>query len=350
MSAFVRSTTSVVARCALVSACLLALPLAASAQEIPASKPDPHAHHHGMQHAPAASKDDKASPKADPASMPDMQHAKPASGSHDMHHGHSMAPASPAAHDDHANHDMEMGSMQGGKAPPDARNPDYSDGIGYGDMSGMDMLDNAPFGMLMINQLEAFHGRDSNGQNWEIEGRYGNDVDKLWLRSEGERSGGRVGHASVEALWNRSLSTFWNTQIGVRHDNGHGPDRSWAAFGIQGLAPYWFELEATVYAGASGRTAVRLRAEYELLLTQRLVLQPELEVNLYGKNDPATRTGSGLSDAQLGVRLRYEIRREFAPYIGVNWGRRFGTSADYARADHHSVFDQQIVAGFRIWF
>lgn len=245
---------------------------------------------------------------------------------------------------------MTMGPMQGGNPPPDARSPDYSDGVGYGSMQGMDMADNTPLGMVLIDQLEAFHGRDANGQVWEAEGWYGNDTNKLWIRTEGERSRGKLDDGDLEAFWNHGIATYWGTQLGVRQDFGEGPKRTWAAFGVQGLAPYWFELQATAYAGANGRTAARLRAEYELLFTQRLILQPEAEVNLYGKNDPQRRIGSGVSDVQFGLRLRYEFHRQFAPYIGVNWVRRIGTTADYARQDRLPVLDRQIVAGVRIWF
>ncbi|WP_349256234.1 MULTISPECIES: copper resistance protein B [Nevskiales] len=245
---------------------------------------------------------------------------------------------------------MTMGPMQGGSPPANARSSDYSDGVGYGSMKGMDMADNAPLGRLLIDQLEAFHGRDANGQSWEAEGWYGNDENKLWVRTEGERSRGKLEDGDLEAFWNHNIATFWSTQLGGRQDLGEGPKRTWAAFGVQGLAPYWFEVEATGYVGASGRTAARLRAEYEMLFTQRLILQPEAEINLYGKNDPQRRIGSGVSDIQFGLRLRYEIRRQFAPYIGVNWVRRIGTTADYARQDHQPVLDRQIVAGVRIWF
>ncbi|SFK29768.1 copper resistance protein B [Rhodanobacter glycinis] len=245
---------------------------------------------------------------------------------------------------------MTMGPMQGGSPPPNARSPDYSDGVGYGSMEGMDMADKAPLGMVLIDQLEAFHGRDANGQSWEAGGWYGNDENKLWIRTEGERSRGKLDDGDLEAFWNHAIATYWSTQLGARQDIGAGPKRTWAAFGVQGLAPYWFELEATGYVGTNGRTAARLRAEYELLFTQRLILQPEAEVNLYGKDDPQRRIGSGVSDLQFGLRLRYEFHRQFAPYIGVNWTRRVGTTADYARQDHQPVLDRQIVAGVRIWF
>ncbi|MEO7066222.1 MAG: copper resistance protein B [Rhodanobacter sp.] len=246
--------------------------------------------------------------------------------------------------------DMRVGPMQGGSAPPNARSPDYSQGVGYGSMKGMDMADNAVQSMVLIDQLEAVHGRDANGQDWEVEGWYGNDSNKLWIRTEGERSAGKFENGDLEALWNHSLAPYWSTQLGARQDVGVGPGRTWAAFGVQGVSPYWFELEATAYAGSSGRTAARVRAEYELLLAQKLILQPELEANLYGKDDLQRRIGTGLSDVQLGLRLRYEMRREFAPYIGVNFVNRMGTTADFARQYHQPVFDRQIVVGIRIWF
>ncbi|WP_458789025.1 copper resistance protein B [Dyella jiangningensis] len=308
---------------------------ASSMPVAPTSSPsavDPHA---GMDHS----------------TMPGMAPmASPAPADHDQSMSHDTMPGMDHGAMSSMGSGMTMGPMQGGHAPPDARSPDYSDGIAPSHMKGMDMRDNAPLGMLLIDQLEAFHSRDAHGQNWEAEGWYGNDANKLWVRTEGERSGGKLEDANLEAFWNRPVATYWSTQLGARQDFGQGPHRTWAAAGIQGLAPYWFELEATGYVGSNGRTAARLRAEYELLFTQRLILQPEAEMNLYGKDDPARRIGSGVSDVQFGLRLRYEIRRQFAPYIGINWVRRIGTTADYARQDHQPVLDRQIMAGIRLWF
>ena len=332
-------------------------------------KPARHGTHgvppHVMQHAPTTAQSAEPMPMA----MPGMDHAMPAA-QPAAHAGEAMpAMAMPPAagapldrgqpqamgdmHDmgsAHGAHGMRDMRMQGGAAPPGVRSADYSDGLRYGDMGGMDMLDARPLGMLRLDRLEAFHGDQGNGHAWELNGWYGTDSDKLWLRSEGERERGRLGDADIEALWSHAVAPYWDTQLGLRHDFGGGPSRQWLAFGVQGLAPYWFELEATAYVGSSGRTAARLRADYELLLTQRLILQPELEANLYGKADPARRIGSGLSDASFGLRLRYEIRRQFAPYLGVVWTRRFGGTADFAREENHAVFDRQWVAGFRIWF
>jgi copper resistance protein B len=281
--------------------------------------------------------DHRAMPGSSPAAMGGTDHgAMPG-----MSHGAAQGNDSMAG--------MPMGPMQGGSAPTNARSSDYSDGLNHGSMEHMGMHGSAPFGMLLIDQFEAFNGKRGSGQTWEAQGWYGNDVNKLWIRSEGDRSRGKIEDGDVEVFWNRNVATFWSTQLGVRHELGDGPTRHWAAFGIQGLAPYWFELEATAYVGPSGRTATRLRAQYELLFTQRLILQPEFEINLYGKSDPARRIGSGVSDAQLGLRLRYEIRRQFAPYVGVVWTRRFGATADFARDDHQAIFDRQWVAGVRIW-
>lgn len=283
-------------------------------------------------------------PSSSAAPTPTMPHMD-----HGAMHGRPLHDRGHKGHDDSAMQGMSMGSMQGGSAPPGARSPDYSDGVGYGAMKPH-MVGDTAIGKLLIEQLEVFNGRDGHGQSWELGGWYGTDANKLWIRSEGERSAGEVQDGIIEALWNHAIASYWNTQLGVRHDFGAGPGRTWAAFGVQGLAPYWFEVEATGYVGASGRTAARLRVDYDVLFTQRLILTPELEVNLYGKDDPARGIGSGLSDLQLGLRLRYEIRRQFAPYIGVDWVRRVGASADYARADGAHTLDRQFVAGVRIWF
>ena len=336
-----RRDTSPAPRCLALLAALLALPLAAVAQSAPTS-------------AGSAAKPAVEAPvrKAKKPKAPDT----PAPSSAGMHDGMDHGPVSGISHG--VAHDansasgtaMAMGPMQGGRAPADARSGDYSDGIVASPARGLHMHGSMPTGMLLVDQLEAFHGRNGNGRSWEAEGWYGSDTDKLWLRSEGERSGGRFEDGEVEMLWNHAVTTFWSTQLGVRHDFGVGPQREWTAFGVQGLAPYWFELEATAYVGPAGRTAARLRAHYELLFTQRLILQPELEMSFHGKSDPARGVGSGLTDTKLGLRLRYEIRREFAPYIGVVWTRRFGATADFARADHQAALDRQWVAGVRIWF
>jgi copper resistance protein B len=223
---------------------------------------------------------------------------------------------------------------------------DAADGSSMSDV--MQMNDDAAFGMVKFDELEhAF--ANGNPVMWEGDAWYGGDFDKVWLRSEGEHEDGRL-DAKTELFWDHAFSSFWDWQLGARRDSGLGGDRNWTAFGVRGLAPYWFDVEATAYAGEQGRTALRLRTEYEILFTQRLILQPEFEMNIYGKNDPQREVGSGLSDAEFGLRLRYEISRELAPYVGVVWQRRFGDAARFARTDGRDPSDAQLVAGIRFWF
>lgn len=246
---------------------------------------------------------------------------------------------------------MDMGSMQGGKAPPDARDPDaYAEGVRSGPMRGMDMADDDRFGRLLIDKLEYAHGNGPDAAVLDAQAWHGGDYDKLWVKAQGERASGRLQDLRAEALWDHAIAAFWGFQLGARHDFGEGPGRDWAAVGIQGLAPYWFDVEATAYAGPSGRTAARFAAEYDLLLTQRLILQPDLGVTLYGKDDPERGIGSGLSSMDFGLRLRYEIRRQFAPYVGVVFDQKYGDTADFARAANGSAHEVKLVLGIRAWF
>jgi copper resistance protein B len=219
----------------------------------------------------------------------------------------------------------------------------------------MQMDDTTRFGKVMFDQLEWRDADAGEGRaTWDAQGYYGGDYDKLWVKTEGKYVSGAsdsgIRDADVEVLWNRVISAWWNVQAGGRQDFGPGQSRTWAAIGIQGLAPQWFETEATVYASDEGRTAARVKAQYDLLLTQRLVLQPFAEANLYGRSDPEHQLGSGLSDLEVSVRLRYEVRREFAPYIGLVWLRRFGGTADLARSAGGDASDLELAAGLRVWF
>jgi copper resistance protein B len=179
---------------------------------------------------------------------------------------------------------------------------------------------------------------------------FGRDYNRLVFKAEGDIAKGKLQESRTELLWGHAIATFWDTQAGMRYDSGVGPDRGWLAFGVQGLAPYWFEVDAAAYVGNNGRTALRLGAEYELLLTQKLVLQPRVEVNGYGKSDEARGIGAGLSEAQAGLRLRYEFTRQFAPYIGVERTGKFGQTANLARAEGESTGATRWVAGVRFWF
>lgn len=299
----------------------------------------------------------QAQPAHDMSAMPGMDHDQMKG----MDHGAmDMAPtARPALNKDGKNSMVGMGdmsgggmkAMQGGPPPPDARDPDaYSEGLRLGPMPGMSMADDKPYAHLLFDRLEVFRHDGENGQAVDAQAWYGGDINKLWLELDAERSGGRLGATRMEALWNRAIAAYWSSQVGIRHDVGEGPARNWAAFGVQGLAPYWFELQATAYVGDGGRTALRFEAEYELLLTQRLILQPTVKLDLYGKDDPEREIGSGLSSAGAGLRLRYELTRKFAPYIGVVWSRKLGNTAGFARDAGATVQQTKAVAGVRIWF
>ena len=171
---------------------------------------------------------------------------------------------------------------------------------------------------VLIDQLEVRNADDGNPWVLDGQGWIGKDLQKLWLKVEVERNDGETEEAELQALYSQAIAPFWDIQVGLRQDFQPSPNRSWAVIGLQGLAPYLFEIDTALFVGESGRTALRLKAEYELLFTQRLILTPEIEANFYGKNDEELGIGSGLSDLNTGLRLRYEIRREFAPYIGVN--------------------------------
>jgi copper resistance protein B len=217
----------------------------------------------------------------------------------------------------------------------------------------MQMDDTTRFSKVMLDQLEWRDGDTGEGRaTWDAQGYYGGDYDKLWIKTEGKYvPNGRTGvhDATVETLWDHVISTSWSMQAGARQDFGAGESRTWAAVGLQGLAPQWFQTEASVYVSDEGRTAARVKAQYDLLLTQRLVLQPFAEANFYGRSDAAHQIGSGLSDMEISFRLRYEMRREFAPYVGVVWLRRFGRTADLVRATGGEASDWELTAGLRVW-
>ncbi len=219
----------------------------------------------------------------------------------------------------------------------------------YNAPGGHQVHDSGVNSMLLVNQLE-WQGGDGNAQSWDIKGWVGGDIDRLWLRSEGERSAGRTESAEAQALWGRAISPWWDLVGGVRQDFKPGASQSWAAFGLQGMALYNFEAEATLFVGESGHTAARLEGDYDILLTNRLILQPTAELNFYAQNDPQRGVGSGLAESDLGLRLRYEVRREFAPYVGLSWNRTYGQTAQYARDEGEDVNQLHWVVGVRLWF
>lgn len=207
------------------------------------------------------------------------------------------------------------------------------------------------YSQWMLDRLEYRAGKGADGYAWEGEGWIGGDINRFAVKSEGEGTvGGSLERAEVQALYSRAIDPWFNLQAGVRQDFGEGPDRSYAVIGIDGLAPYWFEVGAEAFLSTRGDAHLRLEASYDQRITQRLILQPRAELNFAAQDVPENRIGSGLSNAELGLRLRYEFRREFAPYVGVSWDRRFGDTARYARADGDRATSKSIVAGVRVWF
>ena len=203
---------------------------------------------------------------------------------------------------------------------------------------------------IQFNRLEAWDADPGSGQAWEGRAWFGGDLRRLWLRSEGERIGGSTHGADLEVLYGQATGPWWDLLAGLRHDFSPGPSRTWAAIGVQGLAPYKFEVSATAYVGSGGHTAFNAEVEYELLFTSRLILQPLLEVELHGRDDPQRGIGSGLSTMEAGLRLRYEVTRQFAPYLGLVHERSFGGTADHHRRHGEAVDHTRWVAGVRWWF
>ena len=203
---------------------------------------------------------------------------------------------------------------------------------------------------LIVDRLESITTSTDSAMTYDMQAWYGATYDRALIRAESDVRGGNSQNARNELLWSHAISAFWDSHLGVRYDSGAKLNRSWLALGVQGFAPYWLYVEATAYLNEQGRTAFRLELEYDLLLTQRLVLQPRIEMNIYGKNDPVHAIGEGLSTLEAGVRMRYEVSREFAPYLGFDWDGSFGNTASYAKHHSNNTQANNFVAGIHFWF
>ena len=221
-------------------------------------------------------------------------------------------------------------------------------------MSGWEppMMDNPIIWHVLFDQLEGRTNGPDNEFRWDGEGWIGTDMNKLWFKSEGFVEHGKATDGDTEALYDRPIPflRYFDAQAGVRYDLDSNPGRTWGAIGIEGLAPYFFQFQPTFYFSNRGRFAGRLMGTYDLLITQRLILQPEIEMNFYSKRDPSRAIGSGLSELDTGFRLRYEISRKFAPYIGVAYNGKFGEAADFTRAEGGIVNDVRFIFGIRLWY
>lgn len=254
---------------------------------------------------------------------------------------------------DHGGGGMDHGEMmmQGGSAPPDARDPHaYSGGYDFGDIPHPQMGDEENFSGLLVDRLESVTTDHNTSMTYDYQAWYGQTYDRLLIRQEGEIERGTFKDARNELLWAHAISAYLDTQLGLRYDSGKGTDRGWLTFGVQGLVPYWLYVEANAYVNEQGRTAFRLETEYDLSITQKLILQSRIEMNIYSRRDDTRDVSSGLSDIEAGLRLRYEIRREFAPYVGIEWAGRFGSAADNIRAAGNDAEETRLVAGVLFWF
>ena len=343
--------------------------------------------HHGMREAAAmpaapASSASTPAPLAQPkgmADMPGMDHGA----MHPGHTQHATPPGAPAAMPASApppasasgtpsaatpnpapampdmDHAASPQPMQGGRPPPDARDPDaYADGFTRGSgpysLPGVPPLhlhDQHPFASLRVDRLEravARRGPDATALEGEL--RVTRGAHQALIKFEGDAARGRLHDARTELLWGYAAAPFWDTQLGLRIDGGQGPARTWLAFGVEGTAPYHIDTRATAYLGQGGRAALRLALSYDAYLTQKLVLQPRTEWTLNSRDDTARGVGRGLSSAIAGLRLRYEITPQIAPYVGVEWQRGFGRTADLLRAGGERAGTTRWVAGVSFWF
>jgi copper resistance protein B len=302
----------------------------------------------------------------DMSSMPAAEAGSPKAGGEaaDPHAGHTMPmPAAPGAatEDPHAGHQMageaapaEEVIPQGPPPPPPsdhAADRDYDPAV----MAAARMLLQHEHGDVryskVIAKLAEYQARSGpDGYRWDGQAAFGGDIDRVLFKSEGEGARGKgVDAAELQALYSHAITPFFDLHAGVRQDF-KPRDRTYVTVGVEGLAPHWLDVEGALFVSTKGEILARAEGTYDLRLTQRLILQPRAELNFAAQDTRATRTGSGLSNAELGLRLRYEIRREFAPYIGVSYDRRFGRTADYARAAGEDAESTSVVAGVRAWF
>lgn len=274
------------------------------------------------------------------------------------HSAHQTPPASQAPADPHAGHAMPAtdDSVPQGVAPPiptdhaaEAFYPAAT--MARARAAMIKESGGMRFSQLMLDRLEYRAHKGANGYAWEGEGWFGGDINRFAFKTEGEGEvGGPLESAELQALYRRALNPWFNVEAGVRQDFRPSPQRTYAVVGIEGLAPYWFEVGAQAFLSHKGDAHLRLEGSYDQRITQRLILQPAAEVNVAAQDVPDLGIGSGVSDIELGLRLRYEFAREFAPYVGVHWERKLGDTARYARAAGEGASATSLVMGIRFWF
>jgi copper resistance protein B len=325
-------------------------------------KIDPHAGHGPTKPA--------VDPHAAHGSQTDP-HAGHSTAQADPHAGHGATPAPTNPHaghgasqqstDPHAGHDMGIGASSPPVAPPPAAalsGPAHAADAVFGAEQMAQAREelrvehgDMRVGKLLVDRLEARIRDGRDGYAWDAQGWYGGDIDKLWVKTEGEGEfGGGVEAAEVQALWSHAIGPFFDLQAGLRYDIRPRPDRGYLVLGVQGLAPYWFEVDAAAFLSDKGDLTARVEAEYDQRITQKLILQPRVEFDLAAQDVPELGIGSGLSTAELGIRLRYEFKPQFAPYVGVEYERALGDTADFRRAGGEDVGGWSVLLGVRAWF
>ena len=332
-----------------------------------------HDHHHPPAQPAEAAADPNAeheaaapptSPTVDPHAGHHMPPAEPATA--DPHAGHAMPAADPHSQhempgsDPHAGHVVDQPAPPKTPAPAAARSgPAHAADLVYGAGAMADAraeMREEHGGMgthkILVDRAEAKLRDGRDGYAWDAQAWSGGDIDKAWLKTEGEGTfGERVEQAEVQALWSRAIDPWFDLQLGVRHDFRPDPERTHLVAGVQGLAPYWFEIDAAAFLSDEGDVTARLEAEYDLRLTGKLILQPRLEFELALQDVPELGIGSGLSTGEFGARLRYEIRPELAPYVGIEYERAFSDTADFARASGEGdMAGWSVLVGVRTWF
>ena len=206
--------------------------------------------------------------------------------------------------------------------------------------------------LLIGERLEQQTHDGKDNLVWEAQGWVGRDFNKLWFKTEGhyDSENNDTEEFEVQALWSHAISPFWDLQMGLRHDFEPDVSRDYAVVGLMGLAPYWFEVDAAAFLNDEGHVSTRLEAEYDLRFSQRLILQPRMELNYAFNDDLEAGFAKGLYKSHLGLRLRYEVKREFAPYIGVTWEKSFGETANLLSARGLDNGEVSWVMGFRAWY
>jgi len=204
--------------------------------------------------------------------------------------------------------------------------------------------------MVKVDELEARDGDEGTVTAWKGHFWAGKDLHKLWIKTEGERLDGDTENAEFQLLYSRAVDANWDLQLGLRHDSKPEPTRDWFAIGFFGLAPYFIEVDGAMFIRDDGQVNLRVDLEYEWMLTQKWVLAPEVKVNWFSKDDDDLDIGSGFADFEAGLRLRYEITRQIAPYVGIHYERLLGDTRDIARAEGEDTGATQAVAGIRFWF